>query len=241
MSNYFSSESFWQNAWRRHIDVYLANPPRCGYWLAAMFPDKKLKFIEIAGGSCRDSRYLADTGYSCIGTDFDQYTIEYLKDRFPHSSLRLFREDAFHFSFLDKSFDISFSNGFWILFSDNQQLYSLLKEQERITRRYIITLVHNATNKKLVKEFQEKAKTDQLYNIRFFQINELRTIINSSGILYKRIVFKKFGGPFDMFYSSRIKRVPNLLKKFARHIVPRLYKFQSWESTERIACVIELE
>ncbi|MEM4655143.1 MAG: methyltransferase domain-containing protein [Thermosphaera sp.] len=241
MSTHFSSEEYWQNAWQKHLETYLASPPRCGYWLASRFPDKRLTIIEIAGGSCRDSRYLAMNGYRAIGTDFDSRTIEYLKLRFPEFSLALQREDAFNFSFSNKSFDISFSNGFWVCFPSNQQLHALLREQERITSKWLITLVHNANNHSLVETFREKAKTDPLYDIRFFSQDELRTIINESGIRYKRLFLEKFGGPADRLYAARIKRLPNILRNVARYIVPRIYQFQSWNVTERIACLIELE
>lgn len=241
MSNHLSSESFWQDAWMLHIEAYLTAPPRCGYWLAAMFPDKRLRIIEIACGSGRDSRYLAVRGYAASGTDFDGQTLDYLSRRFPDSPLQLYREDAFGFSFPDKSFDLSFSNGFWVCFRDDRQLHLLIREQERITRRYLIALVHNAENDALIAQFREKGKSDPLYDVRFFHRDELRRIIDSSGIRYKRIEFRKFGGPVDLLYATRIKRMPNLLKGVAHHIVPRLYRLQSWKSTERIACIVELE
>ncbi len=241
MSGHFSSESYWAGAWLRHLETYLAAAPRCGYWLAAMFPDKKLTFIEIACGSARDSRYLAEKGYSAVAIDFDSQTIEYLKRRFPNSPLQLFREDAFKLSFPDKSFDVSFSNGFWVLFWNDHEICRLLREQARVTRRYCVTLVHNARNARLIKDFTRKADTDSLYGIRFFQVGELRRIVDSSGVKYKTLRFSKFGGPVDLLYSSRIAGVPNPLKRIAPGIVPRLYRLQSWRNTERIACLIELD
>jgi hypothetical protein len=237
----FDNQSYWQDAWTRHIETYLAAPPRCGHWLAANFSNKQLTFVEVAGGSCRDSRYLAHRGYTAVGTDFDERTLDYLRKRFPDSPLPLQREDAFGFSFADKSFDVSFSNGFWVCFASDEQLYSLAREQERITRKYLIILVHNAENDALIELFREKAKSDSLYDVRFFYRDELREVIDTSGIRCKRMTFGKFGGPMDRLYSSRIKRLPNPLRKVAHHVVPRLYRYQSWRSTERIACIIELE
>lgn len=240
MRDHLASQAYWQEAWTRHIETYLAAPPGCGYWLATMVP-RGLSVIELAGGSCRDSRYLATRGYDATGTDFDERTLEYLRRRFPGSPLPLLKENAFGLSFSDKSFDVSFSNGFWVCFVDDHQLVSLLREQERITRKYIFVLVHNRENRALIRRFAEKAATDALYEIRFFCREELRQIVDSSGIRYKKITFHKFGGTIDRLYSSTVHRLPNPLTEVAKRIAPSSYRFQSWGCTERIACAINLE
>jgi len=230
----------WTNIWSRHIETYLNSPPRCGYWLASLFPSN-ISVLEIAAGSCRDCRYLFTIGFDARGCDFDQKTIEYLLTKYPLSMPPLFCEDAFAFSFEDDIVDLSFSNGFWILFNDNEKIKSLLHEQARITRKYIITIVHNADNKKLIDSFFLKAKSDPLYDIRFFSKNELLSIISDSDIHFRTIKLNKFGGKVDILLNKKIKGYFNPINPIAKYIVPRLYKYQSWKYTERIACIIELE
>ena len=239
MNRDFSKEGYWSEAWIKHIETYLAAPPRAGHWMRYMFP-KLHNVLEIAGGSCRDSRYLADSGYNALGTDFDQKTIEYLNNRYPTSPLAMQREDAFSLSFADKSFNVSFSNGFWVCFSNDEEIYQLLHEQSRVTSRYLVALVHNAGNATLVASFDELAKSDPLYDIRFFSLDDLVDIVDKSGVKYQSIKFYKFGGYVDAIYRKTIKRLPNMLSGYAQYIAPRLYQCQSWEKTERIACVIEL-
>ena len=240
MNNQFSSEKYWTESWVRHIESYLSAPPRCGYWITSEF-SKSLSILEIAGGSCRDSRYLSHQGFNVIGSDFDQKTLDYLTEKYPNSPLRLRRENAFSTSVPNKSIDLSFSNGFWVLFSDNKQIKSLIHEQSRITKKYLISLVHNIENIRLVELFTEKSKSDSLYQIRFFHRDELRQIITESGIYYRSITIKKFGGYPDKLFANNLKRIPNPFMKVSKFIVPKIYKYQSWALAERIACIVELE
>jgi ubiquinone/menaquinone biosynthesis C-methylase UbiE len=239
MNGNFSKEGYWSDAWIKHIEAYLAAPPRAGHWMRCMFP-KSYRVLEIAGGSCRDSRYLADKSYDAVGTDFDQKTLDYLNDRYPKSPLAMQREDAFSLSFANKSFDLSFSNGFWVCFSNDEEIYQLIHEQSRVTSRYLVALVHNAGNAALVASFKDLAKADPLYDIRFFSVDELVDIVNKSGVKHRAIRFYKFGGSMDAIYRKKIKRLPNMLSGYGQYIAPRMYQYQSWEKTERIACVLEL-
>ncbi len=234
-----TQEKFWTEAWQRHLDTYLKAPPRAGYWLERRF-GRKISALELAGGSCRDSRYLATRGVNAIGTDFDQKTLAYLQQKFPNSPLDLRREDAFALNFPDRSVDLSFSNGFWILFTDNAKLILLAREQARVTRKWMVIIVHNAMNSNLRKTFAECASKDPLYDIRFFEPQEVGNLIRSSGISFKSISLEKFGGGVDLFYHSRLKGVPNPVAAVAPGLVPHLYSLQGWASTERIACVVEL-
>lgn len=240
MNDEFEKPSYWSEAWLRHIERYLASPPRAGYWIASRFREE-FSFLEIAGGSCRDSRYLAEIGRDSIGTDFDGETLAYVRQRLPGSSLRLQTEDAFGFSFREKSFDVTFSNGFLVLFRDDRKIHNLLNEQARVTRKFMVLLVHNAENKKLRAQFADKAKTDSLYDIRFFHREEIEQLVREAGIKYRKIQSYKFGGPSDRMLRSRLRGLPNPFFSCRTWLVPRLYRFQSWESTERVACVVSLE
>ncbi len=235
----FDRESYWSKAWIRHIKNYLKTPPRCGYWLEFLYP-KKYKMLEIAGGSCRDSKYLAKKGYSIIGSDFDEKTLSYLREELFLDGFELSKEDAFDFSFKSNKFDLTFSNGFWVLFENDDDITSLIKEQKRITKKYLISFVHNYENKKLLKLFKEKSLEDDLYNIRFFSRNELENIIIKSGISYKSISFNKFGGLGDKLLSNKIKKRSASVSLMLRKLVPFIYRVQPWSMVERIVVIVEL-
>lgn len=235
----FIDESYWADAWVRHIENYLISPSRCGYWIRNKFY-KINSILEIAGGSCRDSLYLSQYYKKVVGSDFDEKTLRYLQQRFPASKSMFSRQDAFKFDFSDKSFDLSFSNGFWVLFSDDNDVETLLIEQVRITKKYVINLVHNGHNQRLIEAFKTKSKDDSLYNIRFFSRQELVDIVNKSGVQYKSIYLKKFGGPLDILLSNKYLNKIGFISILLKIIVPALYGFQPWSKVERIALIVEL-
>jgi hypothetical protein len=228
-------QGFWEEAWVRHLEQYLATPPRAGLWLAARFPLAGWRVLEIAGGSCRDSRHLAERGVDAIGSDFDQKTLDYLAQRYPASPLKLAREDASALSLPDRSVDLSMHNGFWVLFPDDARIVALLREQARVTRRVLVALVHNADNPRVLAAFARNAKTDPLYDIRFFSRGTLPALVQAAGLQPKRLTLEKFGGPVD-----RLLALPGPLGRWARGLVPRLYRFLPWRFVERVALVIEL-
>lgn len=234
-------KKFWEESWVKHIEDYLNSPPRAGVFLASYFKNVN-SVLEIAGGSCRDSRYLENIGYEATGSDFDEKTLCYLQEeKFPADKLNYSKEDAFSLTFEKDSFDLIFHNGFFIYFN-NDDLTKMLKEQERVSKKYIVIFVHNIENKNLVKTFKEESKKDDLYKIRFFNKDEIIEIVKNSGIKYKSVKVKKFGGFFDLFYNRTLKRViPNILYPFRKLLIPKLYQLQKWENTERICCIVELD
>lgn len=233
MNEELQRETFWQDAWVRHIESYLAAPPRAGLWLAARFSMDGWRALEIAGGSCRDSRYLAKIGIDAVGSDFDSRTIDYLNRRYPNSALKLRREDAAALSFQDAAFDLTVHNGFWVLFNEDARIIALLREQARVTRRVLVALVHNAENKRLVSVFSRKAKTDPLYDIRFFRKEELRSLVQRAGLSPASIRLEKFGGPVD-----RGLLLPGVAGRIASRMVPLLYRWLPWRYVERVALVV---
>lgn len=228
------NQGFWEEAWVRHLEKYLKTPPRAGLWLAARFPLAGWTVLEIAGGSCRDSRYLAERGVAAIGSDFDQKTLDYLRQRFPNSPLTLAREDASALSLPSQAVDLSMHNGFWVLFSSNERVVALLREQARVTRRVLVALVHNADNSRVVAAFAREAQTDPLYDIRFFRRAELPVLVTAAGLEPRALYIEKFGGPVD-----RLLALPGVLGHAAHWLVPRLYRFLPWRFVERIALVLE--
>lgn len=235
----FGSNDYWSATWRRHIDAYLAATPRCGIWLQSFFSAEDFSFLECAGGSCRDSRYLFKNQKKALGCDFDEHTIKYVNEYYSASGFVAHTEDASRLRYSSKSFDIVFHNGFWILFDDDQKLCSLLAEQVRVARLYAVVLVHNKRNQALVDAFADKSLKDDLYKIRFFDIDALMRIVELSGITFGSVSCHKFGGPVDRLYSLG-KKLPFLMP-LARWVVPRLYRYQPWSRVERIALVLELD
>lgn len=235
MHDGLQQQGFWEQAWVRHLEQYLQAPPRAGLWLASRFALAGWRVLEIAGGSCRDSRHLAERGVDAIGSDFDQKTLDYLAQRFPNSPLRLAREDAAALSLPDRSVDLSVHNGFWVLFADDARIVALLREQARVTRRVLVALVHNADNPRLVQAFRRKAASDPLYDIRFFRRGELASLVAAAGLRPRALHIEKFGGPVD-----RLLGWPGVLGAAARVLVPRLYRLLPWRYVERVALVVEL-
>jgi 2-polyprenyl-3-methyl-5-hydroxy-6-metoxy-1,4-benzoquinol methylase len=235
-----NTKKFWEESWMQHIEGYLNSVPRAGIFIKNYFKNIK-SVLEIAGGSCRDSRYLANNGFCATGSDFDEKTLKYLQEeRFPNDKLNYSKEDAFNLTFQDNSFDLVFHNGFFIYFNDDE-IYAMLREQERVSQKYIVFFVHNKKNRKQVELFNKKAKNDKLYDIRFFNSDEVLDIVKSSGIKTKKLKILKFGGLYDVFYRKSVKKLPNILYPVRNMLIPRLYQFQKWEDTERICCVVELD
>ncbi len=235
----FASEKFWSQKWVSHIERYLVGVPRCGVWLKARFGSKCHSVLECAGGSCRDSRYLFDAGFGAVGSDFDQATVDYLKKRFGESKFEIKREDAAALTCASKSFDLVFHNGFWVCFDDDSFIDKLLVEQSRVAKKYLVAIVHNGENHALVDRFSSLAKSDSIYDIRFFRREQLLDIFLRSGVRYKKVNIEKFGGFADILYdvADRYKYFTGLM----RWVVPRIYKFQPWGSVERLALIVELE
>ena len=237
-----NTELFWEESWIKHIDGYLEAIPRTGIFIEQYFK-KSRRLLEIAGGSCRDSRHLANAGFDATGSDFDKKTLDYLqKVKFKKDILNYSNEDAFNLTFSDDEFNLVFHNGFFVLFNDDENINKMLKEQERVSSKYVVFFVHNVTNKKLVNRFKEKSKTDKLYDVRFFEKDEIVDIVKISGVKYKKIDILKFGGLVDVLYKKKLKRrVPNILYPVRKYLIPRIYQLQKWRNTERICCVIELD
>ena len=93
---------------------------------------------------------------------------------------KIFNGDAFNFSNLqDKQFDVTFHNGFWVLFENDDEIKKLAQEQARITKNKMIVTVHNGHNKDFIRYFDELSKEDDLYKIRFFKKDEIADLMLS--------------------------------------------------------------
>ncbi len=232
----------WPELWRRHLDQYLAKPPRTGFWMQAHFGRKANSFLELGCGSGRDALYLASRGHQVVGTDLDAETLGELNRRFGREGMSFEPADANALQFDDDTFDVVYHNGLWVLFDDDHFIGELLTEQTRVASRYAVILVHNAENEELVSRFRRRAQEDDLYDIRFFTRQELQGLVEQAGYSADRIQMLKFGGRWDLLYrAKRVKKViPNVLWPVRQHAVPHLYSLEDWSRVERIACVIRL-
>jgi len=231
----------WYKSWQIHLEQYLKAPPRTGIFIHSFFPSIR-NSLEIACGSSRDSIYLAKKGINATASDYESKVITNLQKRFSFPHLEYQQADAFHLTFDDATFDMVFHNGFFIYFHNDKEIHAMLREQARVSRKHIVFFIHNKLNTSLVNRFAELAPTDPIYNIRFFDPDEIENIVKSSSINDYSVKILKFGGQFDLFFAKRIKRlIPNILYPFREKVIPKLYQHQPWGKTERIACHIKLK
>jgi SAM-dependent methyltransferase len=235
-------QEFWGKSWHTHLEAYLRATPRFGIYIDHLFKKAVKSCLEIACGSGRDSVYLAKKGKQVTSCDYEDKLIAIIKDHFRDiPNIRFKTDDAFHLTQEDKSVDLSFHNGFFILFSEDDKIFRLLKEQERVTRKYIVFAVHNERNQRLQKSFRGRSEKDRLFDVRFFSPREVFRIIEQSRIKARRVRLAKFGGPVDVLYQKKIRRCPNPLRGMSSRLVPTLYSFLPWERTERVVAIIQLE
>jgi len=232
----------WDKIWNDKLEEYLQAVPRTGIFIQQMLPLQAAdRILEIACGSSRDSIYLAKKGYRLTATDADEKTISYLQQRFSSSGLDYSAEDALQLNFSDNSFDLAFHNGLFVYYHDDSLIKKMLLEQARVAKRYLLIIVHNQLNKKLVLRFQKLAATQPLYDLRFFKPQDMEAMVRQAGISYKSLKILKFGGIADGLYKKKLKKtIPNVFFPWREHLVPNLYQWQRWKATERIACLIEL-
>ena len=243
--NHLNKPHFWEESWHTHLESYLKANPRNGIFIKYLLGNQINSAIEIACGSSRDSIYLAMEGYKSTATDFDAKTITYLTEKFENvENLDYQTANAFNLPFDDSSFDLVYHNGFFVCLDNNEDLFRLLKEQERVAKKYIWILVHNQLNRKMVSQFEKLSQADKLYNIRFFTPNELEQLVYDSCIKLKQMKILKFGSSGKLgvdYWSSKFPMKNLLSKEMLENIAPKMYQSQSWEQTERVACLIELD
>ncbi len=227
----------WSKLWDQHLDRYVSTPPRTGYFVNYLFPNKK-RILELGCGSARDSKHLAEVGNDVTATDFEKSLIDKLKKRSDFSALQLQAEDCTSLSFSNKQFDLSFQNGLIGLLSEESEKLAI-NEQLRVTSSVAIILVHNLNNKRLYEKFKRNKIEDAIYDVRFYDQKELIDLIRQSKYKNSKIEFKKFGGISDCFNHRLIRKC--LPKRFHDYISRNLtffYQLQPWSLTERIALIV---
>ena len=72
----------------------------------------------------------------------------------------------------------------------------------------------------------------------------LEQLVYDSCIKVKQIKILKFGSSGKLgvdYWSSKFPMKNLLSKEMLENIAPKIYQSQSWEQTERVACLIELD
>nr|WP_024306905.1 class I SAM-dependent methyltransferase [Pseudomonas sp. P818] len=170
-----SSSKDWDSKWADIFEHYQQDL-RHAYYIQAMLDAEDRHVLEIGAGSFRDMAELRRRGVDCEGMDFSQESIQLARQQFPEFSSAIHQMSAFDMSFADKAFDVSYHNGVWVLF-DDVQIKALAVEQARITRNRMIATVHNAHNRQFVEYFDRLKKDDPLYDIRFFEMDEVSSLM----------------------------------------------------------------
>jgi hypothetical protein len=172
-----NTQHFWTNAWSRHYENYAGTVSRQAYYLDFILRPADRTLLEIGAGSFRDTVQLNEWGYTCTGTDFSTEAVQLAKEKYSAWADQIHAMDASALDFPDKSFDVSFHNGFFVLFADNEVIDGFVREQVRVTKKRVICTVHNALNARLAQTFSHKSNSDSLYDIRFFRPDELHEIL----------------------------------------------------------------
>lgn len=171
-----SSSDDWDKKWVDIFDHY-QNDRRHAYYIHAMLKDNEQHVLEIGAGSFRDMAELYKRGIDCEGMDFSLEAVARAKRYFPECASATHHMSAFAMSFADKAFDVTYHNGFWVLFSD-MQIKALAAEQARVSKHRMIATVHNAHNKQFMDYFEQKKEADPLYDIRFFEMDEITEMMS---------------------------------------------------------------
>jgi ubiquinone/menaquinone biosynthesis C-methylase UbiE len=218
------TKEFWQSAWQRHHRSYLRTIGFQAYYLSFILKPNERKLLELGAGSFRDTARLNEWGYDCTGTDFSEESVQLAQQTFPHWASKIQVQDASNLQFPDGAFDVTFHNGFWVLFQEDAFLDQLLKEQVRVSRSRVVCTVHNALNQRQRAVFAEKAREDELYDIRFFEPDEMRRLLQPH-CREVRIY------PYSVLHFNRLMKLikHRALLKVVYLATHRLWRIQHWE------------
>lgn len=165
----------WDNTWA-DIFAHYQNDTRHAYYIDAIRQRDERRVLEIAAGSFRDIARLSERGSEGYGIDFSSEAVTRAKDFYPQFADRFSVQNAFNLNFADNFFDLTYHNGLWGYFS-NDDIALMAKEQARVTRKKMVVTVHNAHNTGFFDYFERKKETDPLFDIRFFSIDEMHDFL----------------------------------------------------------------
>lgn len=219
-----NTKEFWQSAWQRHHRAYLRTVGFQAYYLSFILKPHERRLLELGAGSFRDTARLNEWGYDCTGTDFSEESVQLAQQAFPRWASKIQMQDAAHLSFENQAFDVTFHNGFWVLFQEDEFLDQLLKEQVRVSKSRVVCTVHNALNQRQRVVFAEKAREDPLYDIRFFEPDEMRQLLQPH-CREVRIY------PYSVLHFNRLMKLikQRALLKVVYLTTHRLWRIQNWE------------
>lgn len=172
-----SDPADWDKKWSNIFDHYQQDI-RHAHYVRALLRNNNCSVLEIAAGSFRDMAALNRMGVDCGGMDFSRESVERAQIAFPQYVHKIRQMSAFDMEYEDKAFDVTYHNGFWVLF-DDQKISELAREQARITKNQMIVTVHNGNNQNFVDYFDCMKKSDPLYDIRFFKLAEIKSLMES--------------------------------------------------------------
>lgn len=171
------SVDIWDEQWKNIFDHYQQDI-RHAYYIRAILNENEYNLLEIAAGSFRDVGALNNWGVSCVGVDYSEESVNKAKQYFSNCEDKIIKMDAFSLSFNNHQFDISYHNGFWTYFSDDE-IIELMKEQARVTKYRIVATVHNKHNSDFVNYFDRLSQNDPLYKLRFFEMDEMYSLMKN--------------------------------------------------------------
>ncbi len=170
-----STSADWDAKWTSIFDRYQADL-RHAYYIRALLKPGENRLLEMAAGSFRDMGLLRRLGINCSGMDFSAESVARAHAAFPDAVDNIIQASAFDLPYSDGFFDVTYHNGFWVLF-DDARLLELAAEQARVTRGRMFATVHNAHNAGFVDYFDRMRRDDPLYDIRFFTIDEISRLM----------------------------------------------------------------
>lgn len=220
----------WDEKWKDIFDHYQQDL-RHAYYIRAILEDREKKILELGAGSFRDVAALNNWGIDCDGIDYSPEAVARARKRYPNIKDKIFLGDCFNLEFRDKTYDMSYHNGFWGCYS-NEDIIKLAKEQVRVTKFRIIATVHNAHNKAFVEYFNRMKQDDPLYGVRFFEIDEIKEIMLSV-VKNVRIIPVGKGKKYyeDDLINIGIGSPENIRASFDFH------KLNLLEISERLLCI----
>jgi len=220
----------WDDQWENIFEHYQQDI-RHAYYIRAILESRENNLLEIAAGSFRDMGALNKWGHTCFGLDYSSVSVSKAKEYFADCADRILRMNAFDIRFEDGRFDLSFHNGFWNYFDDNQ-IKALLAEQARVTKYRVVATVHNKHNTQFVEYFDRLSEKDPLYKLRFFEVDEIVELMKTACREVKVILVGK-GKKFyeDELINNGFGDACNLRRSFDHHGMELL------PISERLMCI----
>lgn len=172
-----SDHADWDQKWEGIFDHYQQDL-RHAHYIHSQLDASERRLLELAAGSFRDMAALRRMGLDCHGIDFSPEAVGRAKAAFPDYSHAMHTMSGFAMDFGDGEFDLSYHNGFWVLF-DDVRIKQLAAEQARVSRHRMIATVHNRHNRNFVEYFDRLKESDPLYDIRFFEVDEIAALMRT--------------------------------------------------------------